>query len=92
MFDFTITENEVTLSKDLVVTEMFRVHEEDITRVEFYRYNTWVVAYIPCINGVWGSLHMDENFRVFYQGEPSYEAILKHAGVLNENKIVIFRR
>lgn len=93
-FQFSIEENAVSLlpHEDITATEIFRVTEKGIQRIEFYKYNTWVVAYMLCIDGDWGSLCMDENFMSLYEGEDSYEAILKHSGVLDKHKIKTFRR
>ena len=92
MLNFSIEENTVSLLPDLTVTEMFQINDRGISRVEFYKYNGWVVAYTPCENGVWGTLHMDESFLSLYEGEDSYKAILDHSGILNKHRIITFRR
>lgn len=94
MFEFSIIENTVSLlpTGELTAKELFKVIGEEVTRVEVYQYNTWVVAYMSCINGVWKPLYMDEDFLSMYWGEDSCQAILKHTGVLDKNKIKTFRR
>ena len=94
MFDFSIVENTVSLlpGDELIATEMFKATEEGVHRIEFYQYNTWVVAYMGCSNGIWGKLHMDENFMNLYWDEEACQRILQHAGVFDKNKITTFRR
>ena len=94
MFDFSIIENTVSLlpGDELTATEMFRATEKEAQRIEFYQYNTWVVAYMGCSDGIWGKLHMDKNFMDLYWDEEVCQRILHHAGVFDKNKIIAFRR
>lgn len=87
----SVKESQEDLEHEIMVQRWFVRNGVTIARTELYfAANGAVVAYRDNINGENSPLHMDLMFKELYEGEPCFDAILQHAGVLDTNKIQLY--
>lgn len=86
-----VLESSTDIGHGVTLRSWFTRNGPTVVRSETYQLEDGsVVAYQDTINGQPGLLHMDMAFKALHSEEEDFDIILKYAGVLDPNKILIF--
>lgn len=86
-----ILESQTVLPEGVTLESWFLRSGDCVARSEVYKLDDGsVVAFQDTVNGQNGPLHMDNKFKLLYEGEPQYETILRSAGVFEICRIQLY--
>ncbi len=86
----SILQDTTKVTSSISAQSWFTRFGNTITTSEVYLYQGRVVAFQDCLNGEQQPLFMDLMFKELYKDEPELYSILKHAGVLDLDKVETF--